>query len=64
MTPQQHLEVAESLITPGPTTDQPYNAPVDIAVAITALAHACIAIGDLLGAPHATGPAGGPSSGG
>ena len=56
MTPQQHLEIAESLITPGPATDQPYNAPVDIAVAITALAHACIAIGDLLGAPH-SGPA-------
>lgn len=58
MTPQQHLAIAEDLLTQGQTGDLPGDFYVNQAAALTALAHACIAIGDLLGAPH-SGPAAG-----
>lgn len=57
MTPQAHLDAAERLLDMSRDPSGPWEASTAIALTLESLAHSCIAIGDLLGAPHSTPPA-------
>lgn len=63
MTPAEHLAVAEQLITdPDDPGERDWN-EYDRTIALTALAHAVIALAIELGVPHG-GPTGGATDGG
>ena len=63
MTPQQHLDRAESMLAAldDPNSDSQWSNPTDALLVV--LDHTLIAIAVELGAPHAAAPSGGPASG-
>lgn len=56
MSPQEHLDKAEGLITGVRENGQVWESEESMLALLASIAHALIAIGDLLGAPH-SGPA-------
>lgn len=63
MTPQEHLDASENLLSQASNYDTDADRAVTQMLSVWALAHAVTALAIELGVPHSTPPAGGDQGG-